>query len=135
MAGRGELPGLGEIPARTLGLPPTIVFQGTRDLTVRPAAAGQVTAQWLEVSAAANGPDDPRRVVRSRTTTTTTGARTATVTRWYSARGRTVLESWLVTGLGHAWSGGLAKGSFSDPSGPRATTQLWRFLSTQRLGS
>ena len=135
MAGRTELPGLGEIPARTLGLPPTIVFQGTRDLTVRPAAAEQVTAQWLEVSDAAAGPGDPRRVARTRTTTSTTGGRTATVTRWYSARGRTVLESWLVSGLGHAWSGGLAKGSFSDPVGPRATTQLWRFLSTQRLGS
>ncbi len=134
MAGRTDLPGLGEIPARELGLPPTIVFQGTRDHTVRPVAAERITTQWLEVSAAAHGPDDPRRVVRSRTAPTSTGARTSTVTRWYSARGRNVLESWLVTGLGHAWSGGSAKGSFSDPVGPRAATQMWRFLSQQRLG-
>jgi poly(hydroxyalkanoate) depolymerase family esterase len=134
MAGRSGLPELGEIPARALGMPPTIVFQGTRDTTVRPAAAAQVTEQWLAVSAAARGATDPRRVVRSRTTTTTAGTRPATVTRWYSARGRVVLESWLITGLGHAWSGGLPKGSFSDPVGPRATTQLWRFLSAQRLG-
>ncbi|MEO5834608.1 MAG: PHB depolymerase family esterase, partial [Nakamurella sp.] len=134
MAGRTALPDLGEIPARELGLPPTIVFQGTRDHTIRPVAAERVATQWLEVSGAARAPDDPRRVVRSRTAPTTTGSRTSTVTRWYSARGRTVLESWLVGGLGHAWSGGKPKGSFSDPLGPRATTQMWRFLSQQRLG-
>ena len=134
MAGRTELPSLGEIPARELGLPPMVVFQGDRDHTLRPATATQLTTQWLTVAAAAHGPDDPRRVVRTRTSTTATGARAASVTRWYSARGRTVLESWLVDGLGHAWSGGLAQGSFSDPIGPRATTQMWKFLAVQRLG-
>lgn len=134
MAGRTELPGLGEIPARELGLPPTIVVQGDRDHTVRPVAAQRLTTQWLQVDTAAHGTADPRRAIRSRTTTSTTGGRTAEVTRWYSARGRVVLESWLVVGLGHAWSGGQAKGSFSDPVGPRASTQMWRFLAAQRLG-
>lgn len=134
MAGRTALPTLGEIPARELGLPPTIIVQGTLDHTVRPVAADRLAAQWLEVSNAAHGSGDPRRVVRSRTTSATTGTRTADVTRWYTTRGRVVLESWLVGGLGHAWSGGQAKGSFSDPAGPRATTQMWRFLSQQRLG-
>ncbi len=134
MAGRTALPALGEIPARALGLPPMVVFQGSRDLTVRPATAARLTTQWLTVAAAAHGPDDPRRVVRSRSSTSETGGRTASMTRWYSARGRTVLESWLVDGLAHAWSGGLTQGSFSDPAGPRATTRMWRFLSAQRLG-
>ncbi len=68
-------PVIGEIPARTLGLPPTIVFQGTRDLTVRPAAAAQVTAQWLEVSGAAAGPAIRGGSSAPRTTTSTTGGR------------------------------------------------------------
>lgn len=132
MAGRTEMPDLADIPAGLTGMPPTIVVQGTSDFTVRAVNAGRVTDQWLAVQDAASGPLDPGRVVRSRVVTSTTGTRTSTVTRWYSARGRTVLESWLVSGLGHAWSGGLSKGSFSDPLGPRATTVMWKFLSAQR---
>jgi poly(3-hydroxybutyrate) depolymerase len=54
--------------------------------------------------------------------------------RWYSTRGRKVLEYWLVDGLGHAWSGGRKGGSFSDPDGPRATTLMWAFLPVARPG-
>ena len=55
-----------------------------------------------------------------------------TVTRWYSARGRKQLEYWQVEGLGHAWSGGLADGSYSDPRGPRASTAMWQFFAAHR---
>jgi poly(3-hydroxybutyrate) depolymerase len=44
-----------------------------------------------------------------------------------------VLELWQVDGLAHAWSGGAAGGSYSDPHGPRATTAMWDFFATKRL--
>jgi poly(3-hydroxybutyrate) depolymerase len=55
------------------------------------------------------------------------------VLRWYTTRGRKVLEYWVVEGLGHAWSGGREKGSFSDPDGPRATTLMWAFFRLHAL--
>ena len=55
------------------------------------------------------------------------GPRPYRVTRWSAAR-HGVLELWVVEGLGHAWSGGSAQGSYSDGRGPRASTQMWRFF-------
>jgi poly(hydroxyalkanoate) depolymerase family esterase len=49
-----------------------------------------------------------------------------------SLRGVPVIaESWLVAGLGHAWSGGDAAGRFTDPSTPPATPRVLRFLLDQ----
>ena len=48
-----------------------------------------------------------------------------TVSRWNDGRGSLVQEYWRVTGLEHAWSGGSAAGSYSDPRGPDATSAMW----------
>jgi poly(hydroxyalkanoate) depolymerase family esterase len=118
-------------------LPPTIVVQGSVDRTVRPVNATRIAQQWLAYRAAANpSPTNPARVTRSRVTRTRPGAaRSATTTRWYTARGHKVLEIVTVDGLGHAWSGGAKGLAYSDPRGPRATTAIWSFLSAQRLSS
>jgi poly(hydroxyalkanoate) depolymerase family esterase len=42
--------------------------------------------------------------------------------------GHAVHETWLVTGMGHAWSGGDARGTHTFPSGPDATAHMLRFL-------
>ena len=42
--------------------------------------------------------------------------------------GRAVLESWLVQGMGHAWSGGDPRGTHTYPAGPDATEAMLRFL-------
>jgi len=44
------------------------------------------------------------------------------------ARGRPVLETWLVPGMGHAWSGGDPRGTHTYPPGPRATERMLDFL-------
>jgi len=33
-----------------------------------------------------------------------------------------------IDGLGHAWSGGVAGGSYTDPRGPSATEAIWTFF-------
>jgi poly(hydroxyalkanoate) depolymerase family esterase len=110
---------------------PTIVVQGGADSVVRPVNGDRVADQWLALRAAAGGPDPVGRS-RSESGRTTDGRRYQ-VLRWYTARGRKVLEYWLVDGLGHAWSGGLKDGSFSDPDGPRATTSMWAFFRLHAL--
>jgi poly(hydroxyalkanoate) depolymerase family esterase len=110
---------------------PTIVVQGDADTVVRAVNGDRVADQWLAYRAAATGVD---AVGRSRADSgRTTDGRSYDVLRWYTVRGRKVLEYWTVHGLGHAWSGGREKGSFSDPAGPRSTTLMWAFFRLHAL--
>lgn len=43
-------------------------------------------------------------------------------------RARPVLETWLIPGMGHAWSGGDARGTHTSLSGPDATERMLDFL-------
>jgi poly(hydroxyalkanoate) depolymerase family esterase len=43
-------------------------------------------------------------------------------------RGVPVLETWLVPGMGHAWSGGDPRGTHTWPPGPSATERMLDFL-------
>ena len=45
-----------------------------------------------------------------------------------STTGAVVMEKYLVTGMGHAWSGGCSCGSYTDPTGPDATGLSWTFF-------
>jgi poly(hydroxyalkanoate) depolymerase family esterase len=133
MAGRTAVP----LPVATSAgsMPPAVLFQGTADRTVRGANGQRVAEQWLAFCRAhVTDPKDRDRISRSRTTAgRTADGRAYATTRWYTARGRTMLEYWQVDGLGHAWSGGAKGGSYSDPRGPRASTVMWRFFAGRSL--
>ena len=107
-------------------IPPLVVVQGKADRVVHPDNAARVAAQWLAFHG--GGP------LRSTTTATDRegDGRGFQTTRWFGLHGRTVAEMWLIDDLGHAWSGGRAGGSYSDPAGPRAATVMWRFLRRHR---
>jgi poly(3-hydroxybutyrate) depolymerase len=110
---------------------PAIVVHGDADTVVRPLNGDRVADQWLAHREAGSA-SEPIGRSRSDTGHTTDGRRYH-VLRWYTRRGRKVLEYWTVHGLGHAWSGGRENGSFSDPDGPRATTLMWAFFRLHAL--
>jgi poly(hydroxyalkanoate) depolymerase family esterase len=97
---------------------PTIVFHGDGDTIVNPVNADQVIAQ----SKAAAG----------RWTTVSRGEAPGGIryTRTVQAdeSGRPMLEQWVLHGVGHAWSGGSAAGSYTEPRGPDASREMMRFF-------
>lgn len=98
-------------------LPPLLVVQGGRDTVVRPAA-GRLAA---EVWARAVGAEVTDAVTQQR------GKRHPMQVTDFR-RGR-VVEVRLVEieALGHAWSGGSTRGSYTDPAGPDASRLFWDF--------
>lgn len=101
---------------------PTIVFHGDQDTTVHPRNGEQVIAAVMGGSA--GGPQVEQGV-------SARGRRYTRSTR-HADHGRVLTEHWLVHGAGHAWSGGCAKGSYTDGSGPDATREMLRFFFEQR---
>ena len=108
---------------------PTIVFHGDRDTTVHPRNADQVLAQW-EAIHARGGPDTVAgttlRVITNRGQVPDGHVYTRFL--YHDASGHIVMEKWLVHGAGHAWAGGSAHGSFTDPKGPDASQEMVHFF-------
>lgn len=108
---------------------PTIVFHGDSDVVVHPDNG----ARAIEVA-----------VRRSELAITSSPTPVPVIEQGVSAQGRgytrithpgaesvaAQAEHWLVHGAGHAWSGGSERGSYTDPSGPDASREMWRFFSS-----
>lgn len=93
---------------------PAIIFQGSADTTVAPVNAGRLAGPLAE-GVARRGAGRGRRhdVLKAR-----------------NAAGRPV-EVWRIEGAGHAWAGGHAEGSYTDPEGPDASAEMVRFFLEQ----
>jgi poly(3-hydroxybutyrate) depolymerase len=103
----------------TKGQPRLIVFHGDADVTASPANGDAI----VEAARATLGRSSDE-VVRG----ATAGGRSFTRTITHDANGRAVLEHWVVHGGGHAWAGGHAAGSFTDPACPDASAEIIRFF-------
>ncbi len=102
-------------------LPPLLVIQGSNDHIVAPSNGVEAARSWTESAGAK--PSTPRTVQR--------GARYAMKVTDYRGAGRLMASLCEVIGLGHAWSGGAAGQSYSDPKGPDASRMIWSFVSKQ----
>ncbi len=94
----------------------TIVFHGDRDHTVNPRNAELVAEQ---VSAGGSVRREDGQVPGG-----------LGYTRWLEldGGGQVLVERWVVHGAGHAWSGGSAAGSYTEPGGPDASEAMVRFF-------
>lgn len=101
---------------------PTIVFHGENDMTVVQRNAEEILAQAGVSGLSANRESGQAH------------GHAYTRTRYSDDAGRPRVESWLVKGAGHAWSGGSPQGSYTDPQGPDASRAMLDFFRGQRLG-
>lgn len=101
---------------------PLIVFHGDNDKTVHPRNGHAVLAQ--------------RTGKTSSATTVEKGSaqngRAYTKVIHRDSAGKLLAEHWTVHGSGHAWSGGSRRGSYTDPQGPDASLEMFRFFQEHR---
>ncbi|HEX8952514.1 MAG TPA: PHB depolymerase family esterase, partial [Polyangia bacterium] len=98
-----------------------LVFHGTADAVVAPLNGDQVAAQWRDtdamLGAAVPATADSTEMAQA------PGGRSYTTTRWGDW-----VQKVAVDGMGHAWAGGSAAGSYTDPKGPSASELAWQFF-------
>lgn len=110
-------------------IPPTIVFHGDADATVHVRNATAI------VDAARAGHRDPAGALpeASASEGRAPAGRRYTRTVYSDRSGRIGTEYWRLHGAGHAWSGGSAQGSYTDPTGVDASAEMLRFFLAHRL--
>lgn len=90
------------------------LWHGALDTVVAPANLTALETMFARLAGMASGTTERRE-----------GALHAL---YRDAQGRPVIETWLVPGLGHAWSGGDPRGTHAVPWGPSATDRMLDFL-------
>lgn len=90
---------------------PAIFFHGLADTTVAPVNGRH--GAGLPADAPTKSRQHAGRIVH--------------VTAGRTAAGQPV-ELWEIEGAGHAWSGGVPEGSYTDPTGPDASAEMVRFF-------
>lgn len=99
---------------------PMIVFQGSSDYTVNQKNGAACAMSWVlamnQIGANINT-----------TPTKTSGSNYTVETYVDSNTGKTVVQYYLVSGMGHAWSGGTGT-SYAYSSGPKATQLMYDFF-------
>ena len=111
--------------ARNRGIPltvPTIVFHGSRDATVNPCNGSAIVEQ-----ATLGREQELRMKVHTGQAADGSSYRRTVYT---DALGNAAVEQWVVSGAGHAWSGGDARGSFTVAEGPDASAEMIRFFAS-----
>lgn len=115
MAGNGTV----SAPQKGAAAVRTIILHGTADTTVHPSNGEQIARRALDlgpgqtIQTQERGQAEGRAYVRKLTA---------------DGDGPALVEQWVIEGLGHAWSGGSARGSYTDAQGPDASSAMVRFF-------
>jgi poly(hydroxyalkanoate) depolymerase family esterase len=110
---------------------PTIVFHGEEDEEVDVVNAHQTLSQWAQTNDYSYDgsdndsiTDEPADTLREQPPEGYNYGRYV----YENPEGDVIMEKWIIDGLGHAWSGGDPKGSYTDPEGPDASEEIIRFF-------
>ncbi len=96
---------------------PTIVFHGDADTVVHPHN-GEILLQSVIGKHSISGVQTQGQTAQGQHYTRST----------YTAANGNSAETWTLHGAGHAWAGGSSTGSYTDPLGPNASAEMWRFF-------
>jgi len=110
---------------------PVMVVQGDIDFNVPLANGELIVQQWLGVADRADDGSSNQSVSRQPDHTdkgTAPGGHSYDTAVYVDGNGAPLVERWLVHGLGHAWPGGAPAVAYSDPMGPSATEESYRFF-------
>ena len=105
-----------QLPAADYSRLRATIWTGTDDTYVAPQNALILARQFLRLT----GVDESR--------TSLEPLPGADVERWRDALGRTRVELWRIAKMGHAWSGGSFRGSYTYPAGPHAGEAMLQFF-------
>lgn len=99
---------------------PVITFHGDRDATVDPVNSAHIIANAARAS--------PVTLTTRKETGGSVSTRAYTREISHGPDGAILIESWVVHGAGHAWSGGHAPGTYIDKNGPDASRAMMTFF-------
>lgn len=102
---------------------PTISFHGDADTVVNPRNGRFIASRAV---------DPYPNLTKTEKTGQVSDGRKFERTTHRIGRGKPYTEHWVINGGGHAWSGGNAAGSYTDPSGPDASREMVRFFLRHR---
>jgi poly(3-hydroxybutyrate) depolymerase len=109
---------------------PLIIFHGDNDPIVAVANAESLVTAGLSEHGLLTRKNERENATTVRIAVD--GARPHTHSVHRGDDGQTLIESWVVHGAGHAWSGGSPAGRHTDPQGPDATAEMVRFFLEHR---
>lgn len=115
-------------PARPVRV---IVFHGALDTIVSPVNGDQVVEQWAQTNDLLDDTRDNNSVdgVADNTANgSVPNGHHFTRYVYNNAAGKSLLEKWVVREMKHAWPGGSTAGTYTDPKGPNASAEIWRFF-------
>ena len=107
-------------------LVPVIALHGDADQTVNPVNSERLIENAVETYRLLN-PDSPLRI-SEHAIDASDSSHAARRTRHSLPQGASAIEHWVISGAGHAWSGGDSSGSFANARGPDATAAMLEFF-------
>ncbi|MBX7266560.1 PHB depolymerase family esterase [Micromonospora sp. Llam7] len=109
---------------------PLLVIQGEQDTVVPPLVATRLVAHWTAVSDLVDDglPNGSLDLVEETVSVPAGNDRHAyTHSTIKAPDGSSIVESYLVQDMGHAWPGPAGDGSYTDHAGPDASEIVWEF--------
>jgi poly(hydroxyalkanoate) depolymerase family esterase len=113
---------------------PALVIHGDSDDVVSPVNADQIVSQFevLNEMLAAEEDNKPGRLVVRTSTKRSAGGYQYEISS-YLRGGHLLIRKVNISGMGHAWSGGVADYPYNDPSGPNASEIICDFFAEHGL--